>query len=69
MRFLILLIMSCWLLAPAPGQISKSLKKIKKEVDKGKEVLGERGLSQEEVVAGLKEALVKGARTGSDKAS
>lgn len=61
--------MSCWLLTPASGQIGKSLKKIKKEIDKGKEVLGEGGLSQEEVVAGLKEALTKGAKTGSDKAS
>ncbi|MCP4456806.1 MAG: DUF4197 domain-containing protein, partial [Cytophagales bacterium] len=69
MRSLFLLITTCCLVVSTSGQISKTLKKAQDEVDKVKEESGVGGLSKEEIVAGLKEALVKGARKGSDKAS
>ncbi len=55
------------MVVPASAQLKKSIKKVKKELSDIK--LSKEELSKDEVVAGLKEALVKGAEEGSNKAS
>ena len=69
MRFIILAVLSYVMIVPVSGQLSKTIKKAKKEVNKASKVLGSGDLSADEIGAGLKEALLKGAQNGSDKAA
>lgn len=66
MRTIFLIMFSLVLVVPSEAQISKKLNKIKKEAEKA---LTEKDLTTDEVAAGLKEALIKGVKNGTDQAS
>jgi len=69
MRLIILLVLSVGILDSSSGQINQKLKNLKKEVSEVKKVTAGSGLSGDEISSGLKEALLKGVKKGSDKAS
>ncbi len=66
MRTIFLIMFSLVLVVPSEAQISKKLNKLKKEAEKA---LTEKDLTTDEVAAGLKEALIKGVKNGTDQAS
>ncbi len=66
MRAILLLLISTILVLPSEAQFSKKLNKLKKEAEK---TLTDKELTTDDVAAGLKEALIKGVKNGTDQAS
>ncbi len=66
MRVILLVLISSMLVLPSEAQFSKKVNKLKNEAEKA---LSDKELTTDDVAAGLKEALIKGVKNGTDQAS